>query len=102
MRESVASVLPWIVFADDLDHCRSNAPRRYPAWRKQHTSDGRLIVTAQANGSARNPLQLPIADAALTYWIDTAQRCLLLVDTLRERGNVYQRQTASKVPNVLS
>jgi hypothetical protein len=43
-----------------------------------------------------------MADAALTYWVDTAQRCLLLADTLRERGNVYHRQTAAKVPNVLS
>jgi pimeloyl-ACP methyl ester carboxylesterase len=44
----------------------------------------------------------PLAHAALTYWIDTAQRCLLFADTLRERGNVYHRQAASKVPNVLS
>ncbi|MFO1150724.1 MAG: DUF3141 domain-containing protein [Alsobacter sp.] len=44
----------------------------------------------------------PLAHAAATYWIDTAQRALLFADTLRERGNVYHRQAEAKVPNVLS
>ena len=55
-------------------------------------------MLAQPTHSPGTLLPFPLADAALTYWMDTIQRCMLFADTLRERGNVYQRQAASKVP----
>jgi pimeloyl-ACP methyl ester carboxylesterase len=59
-------------------------------------------MPAQPSTSLGTSLPFPLADAALTYWVDTVQRCILLADTLRERGDVYNRQAASKVPHVLS
>ena len=41
-----------------------------------------------------NPLQ--------EYWIDAWQRSILLLDTLRQRGNNYTQHNARKAPHVLS
>ena len=38
---------------------------------------------------------------AYEYWVDAAQRGVLFLDVLRERGNVYHAHSASTVPNVL-
>ena len=36
------------------------------------------------------------------YWLDAWQRCILSLDVLRQRGNIYQEQSAKEVPHVLS
>ena len=59
-------------------------------------------MQAQAKSSHRTSSSLAELNPALAYWMDTAQRCLLMADTLRERGNVYHRQSAAKIPHVLS
>src|SRR4051794_41265423 len=61
-----------------------------------------VAMPAEPMSSTGTSLPFPMADAALTYWADTIQRGILFADTLRERGNVYLRQAASEVPNVLS
>jgi pimeloyl-ACP methyl ester carboxylesterase len=40
--------------------------------------------------------------AAGEYWLDAWQRWVLVLDTLRERGNKYQEQDVKEVPHVLS
>src|SRR4051795_7149119 len=59
-------------------------------------------MSAQQKTSLGISFPFPLANAAMSYWADSVQRGILLADTLRERGNVYHRQAASKVPNVLS
>src|SRR5690349_4920464 len=36
------------------------------------------------------------------YWLDAWQRSVLMLDTLRERGNMYDEQSAKEVPHVLT
>lgn len=36
------------------------------------------------------------------YWVDAWQRSVLMLDTLRDRGNTYLEQTAKEVPHVLT
>jgi pimeloyl-ACP methyl ester carboxylesterase len=38
---------------------------------------------------------------AWEYWTDAAQRAVLFLDTLRERGNIYRKHSAEDVPHVL-
>jgi hypothetical protein len=42
------------------------------------------------------------AMAAAAYWIDAWQRSVLMLDTLRERGNTYLEQSEKLVPHVLT
>jgi pimeloyl-ACP methyl ester carboxylesterase len=39
--------------------------------------------------------------AVQEYWLDALQRSILILDVLRERGNIYQEQNAKEVPHVL-
>jgi pimeloyl-ACP methyl ester carboxylesterase len=39
--------------------------------------------------------------AVQEYWLDAWQRSILILDVLRERGNIYQEQNAKEVPHVL-
>ena len=41
-------------------------------------------------------------DAIQSYWVDTWQRSILMLDTLRQRGNIHLEQAAKQAPNVLS
>ena len=41
-------------------------------------------------------------DFVQEYWIDAWQRSILSLDVLRQRGNIYQEQSAKNAPNVLS
>jgi hypothetical protein len=41
-------------------------------------------------------------DAIQSYWVDTWQRSVLMLDTLRQRGNIHLEQAAKQAPNVLS
>ena len=41
-------------------------------------------------------------NALLDYWTDAAQRYVLSLDVLRQRGNDYVAHAAMKAPNVLS
>lgn len=41
------------------------------------------------------------AKQAYTYWIDAWQRAVLTLDTLRERGNIYEQHSKSGKPPVL-
>ena len=45
---------------------------------------------------------LPNIHAVQEYWLDAWQRSVLFLDTLRERGNIYQEQSAKEVPHVLT
>jgi hypothetical protein len=36
------------------------------------------------------------------YWVDAWQRSILLLDTLRQRGNIFLEQNSKQVPHVLS
>jgi hypothetical protein len=44
----------------------------------------------------------PDVFAVQSYWLDTWQRSILFLDTLRERGNTYLEHSAKEVPHVLS
>jgi pimeloyl-ACP methyl ester carboxylesterase len=45
----------------------------------------------------------PLAvNSAVEYWVDAWQRSILLLDTLRRRGNNYVEYNAREVPHVLS
>ena len=41
-------------------------------------------------------------DAIQSYWVDTWQRSILMLDTLRQRGNIHLEQAAKPAPHVLS
>ena len=41
-------------------------------------------------------------DAATEYWRDAAQRGVLFMETLNERGNTYVAQSAKTAPHVLT
>ena len=41
-------------------------------------------------------------DFVQEYWMDVWQRSILTLDVLRQRGNIYQEQSAKNAPNVLS
>ena len=41
-------------------------------------------------------------EAATEYWRDAAQRGVLLMETLNERGNIYVAQAAKTAPHVLN
>jgi pimeloyl-ACP methyl ester carboxylesterase len=43
----------------------------------------------------------PSLNPVAQYWIDAWQRSILFLDTLRQRGNIYQEQRAKQVPHVL-
>src|SRR5580704_15145136 len=45
---------------------------------------------------------LPGFSAVGEYWLDAWQRSVLFLDVLRERGNIYQEQSAKEVPHVLT
>ena len=45
---------------------------------------------------------LPGSSAVGEYWLDAWQRSVLFLDVLRERGNIYQEQSAKEVPHVLT
>jgi hypothetical protein len=45
---------------------------------------------------------LPGFSAVGEYWLDAWQRSVLFLDVLRERGNIYQEQSAKEVPHVLN
>src|SRR3954468_15416215 len=45
---------------------------------------------------------VPNLQAVQEYWLDAWQRSVLFLDTLRERGNIYQEQSAKEVPHVLT
>jgi hypothetical protein len=40
--------------------------------------------------------------AAQEYWLDAWQRSILMLDVLRQRGNIYLEQSAKEVPHVLT
>jgi pimeloyl-ACP methyl ester carboxylesterase len=44
----------------------------------------------------------PGFNAVAEYWLDAWQRSVLFLDVLRERGNIYQEQSAKEVPHVLT
>jgi hypothetical protein len=43
-----------------------------------------------------------VFDAATEYWRDAAQRGVLFMETLNERGNTYVAQSAKTAPHVLT
>jgi hypothetical protein len=43
----------------------------------------------------------PSLNPVAQYWMDAWQRSILLLDTLRQRGNIYQEHNAERVPHVL-
>ena len=58
-------------------------------------NDGRK-VTCDRHGQCHG------ANDLLEYWVDASQRSILLLDTLRQRGNNCLEHNARKAPNVLS
>jgi hypothetical protein len=42
------------------------------------------------------------AGALPAYWLDSWQRSVMFLDTLRRRGNIYHEQAAKQAPHVLS
>ncbi|WP_424813348.1 DUF3141 domain-containing protein [Roseococcus sp. YIM B11640] len=56
---------------------------------------------SSASPAAARPLPLPFA-AFAEYWTDAMQRTVLLLDTLRQRGDVQIERAASIAPHVLS
>ena len=59
---------------------------------------------AGSDTSTIAPLLWPLlaGNNAYEYWIDAWQRSILLLDTLRERGNNYVEHNARTAPHVLS
>ena len=60
-----------------------------------------------AEGPAKSPIAVPpsppfAANSAVEYCIDAWQRSILLLDTLRRRGNNYLEHNAREVPHVLN
>jgi hypothetical protein len=58
-------------------------------------------------GPAKSPIAVPAwppfaANSAFEYAIDAWQRSILMLDTLRRRGNNYREHNARKVPHVLN
>jgi pimeloyl-ACP methyl ester carboxylesterase len=51
---------------------------------------------------AFSPWPLFGTNSAVEYWVDAWQRSILLLDTLRQRGNNYLEHNARKAPHVLS
>ena len=44
---------------------------------------------------------LPYMNFVQDYWPDAWQRSILILDVMRERGNIYQEHSAKEVPHVL-
>ncbi|MFY7864684.1 DUF3141 domain-containing protein [Roseateles sp.] len=57
--------------------------------------------SASAGAAAAGAPLTPLAQQALDYWVDAAQRSVLFWDVLRERGNVYAQHAKSGKPPVL-
>jgi pimeloyl-ACP methyl ester carboxylesterase len=64
--------------------------------------EGDTIMTSIPTGSAKGNLPIPaMFGAAAEYANDAAQRWLLFLDVLRQRGNAYREHAAETAPNVL-
>ena len=55
-----------------------------------------------AHGRLNDAEPSRISIAVQEYWLDAWQRSVLFLDVLRERGNIYQEQSAKEVPHVLT
>ena len=59
-------------------------------------------MTSPESGPARSDLAMPsLFAAASEYATDAAQRSLLYLDVMRQRGNAYREHAAETAPNVL-
>ena len=57
--------------------------------------------TTTASPDARPAIGWPL-DPVTAYWIDAGQRCILMLDVLRQRGNNALEYAAREVPHVLA
>ena len=59
-------------------------------------------MTSAPTGSTSGNFALPgILGAANEYTVDAAQRWVLFLDVMRQRGNAYREHAAQTAPNVL-
>ncbi len=64
---------------------------------------GAGVSAAEQQPRDNCPCRLGPASAPFSrYWIDACQRSILLLDLLRERGNIYREHNASQAPHVLN
>ena len=68
---------------------------------KGHDTAQRLASAALAPDAFTSALQQPFM-AFYEYWVDAAQRAVLLLDALRQRGDTQIDQAAKLAPHVLS
>jgi len=58
-------------------------------------------ASSPSTQEARAPLQSPAADPTTTYFTDAAQRTVLFLDTLLDRGNAYREHLDQGTPPLL-
>ena len=66
------------------------------------TEHQQISSSRAGNGSNGDLSPFGLFAPAFEYAVDTAQRCVLFWDVMRQRGNQYREHMAETVPNVLS